>query len=52
MKVPFVHDFSVATAETGSVWANSWGTDLNLDFHKVGVTRDCVTSYTVWGGRH
>ncbi|WIA36046.1 hypothetical protein OEZ86_007405 [Tetradesmus obliquus] len=34
MKVPFVHDFSVATAETGSVWSNSWGADLNLDFHK------------------
>jgi hypothetical protein len=35
MRAPFVHDFSVATAETGSVWAHSWGSDLNLDFHKV-----------------
>jgi hypothetical protein len=40
MRAPFVHDFSVATAETGSVWADSWGTDLNLDFHKVGVACD------------
>lgn len=34
MRVPFYHDFSVATGETCSVFASSWGTDLNLDFHK------------------
>eukprot|EP00775_Hariotina_reticulata_P003015 gene3015-3295_t len=34
VKAPFVHDFTVATAEMGSVWSNSWGADLNLDFHK------------------
>jgi hypothetical protein len=45
MKVPFVHDFSVATAETGSVWSNSWGVDLNLDFHKVGVTSESLVSH-------
>jgi hypothetical protein len=33
-----VHDFTVATAELGSVWTNSRGADLNLDFHKGGPT--------------
>lgn len=36
VKAPYVHDLSVATAETGSVWSRSWGTDLNLDHHKGG----------------
>ncbi|KAI8464294.1 MAG: pectin lyase fold/virulence factor [Monoraphidium minutum] len=33
-KAPFFHDFTVATAEHGSVLSKSWGRDLNLDFHK------------------
>jgi hypothetical protein len=34
MQSQYMHDFSVATTEIGSVWSYCSGPDLNLDFHK------------------
>lgn len=50
VKAPFVHDLTVATAETGSVFSKSWGTDLNLDFHKGGPFSNLYTDLDMGAG--